>query len=65
MAGIAMMLGIEGKNPSRTWQRYETGASEPPLSIVAKLELISDGAVSTSSWMHVRQAFQSRQKAPQ
>ncbi|MCZ7494115.1 hypothetical protein O8B39_06370 [Agrobacterium rhizogenes] len=61
MVGIAMMLGIGGKNPSRTWQRYETGATEPPLSVVAKLEIISEGAVTTSAWMHVRQAYQARQ----
>jgi transcriptional regulator with XRE-family HTH domain len=60
MAGVALMLGIVGKNPSRTWQRYENGEREPPISIVAKLEMISDGAVSTASWMQVRQAFVSK-----
>ncbi|UDU18841.1 hypothetical protein [Sinorhizobium meliloti] len=65
MASIASMLGIAGKNPSRTWQRYETGEREPPITIIAKLEMISDGSVNSASWMQVRQAFQSRQKAPQ
>lgn len=58
------MLGITGKNPSRTWQRYETGEREPPVSVIAKLEMISDGAVTTTSWMHVRQAYQARQESP-
>lgn len=60
MAGIASMLGIVGKNPSRTWQRYENGEREPPVSIIAKMEMISEGAVTSSSWMHVRQSYQSR-----
>jgi predicted transcriptional regulator len=63
MASIASMLGIVGKNPSRTWQRYETGEREPPLEIIAKLEMISDGAVSTSSWMQIRQTYRTRQPA--
>lgn len=64
MAGVASMLGITGKNPSRTWQRYETGEREPPVSVMAKLEMISEGAVTTSSWMQVRQSYQSRQVFP-
>lgn len=58
-----MMLGIGGKNPSRTWQRYETGASQPPLSIVAKVEMISEGQVTTASWMQARQSYLSRKQA--
>lgn len=58
------MLGIGGKNPSRTWQRYETGEREPPISVIARLEIISEGAVTTSSWMLVRQAYQERQVQP-
>ena len=57
MAGMAAMLGIGGKNPARTWQRYETGAIEPPLSLVARLEMISEGKVTTSAWLSVRQGF--------
>lgn len=56
MAAIAMMLGIGGKNPARTCQRYETGAAEPPISLVAKLELITEGQVTSASWVSVRQA---------
>lgn len=56
-----MMLGIGGRNPARTWQRYETGASEPPLSLVVKLEMISEGQVNTSAWMHIRESYLSKQ----
>jgi transcriptional regulator with XRE-family HTH domain len=63
MAGIAAMLGIGGKNPARTWHRYETGISAPPISLVARVELISDGQVTTSSWMNVRQSFLSRKSS--
>ncbi|WP_046601634.1 hypothetical protein [Neorhizobium galegae] len=62
MATIASMLGIAGKNPSRTWQRYETGEREPPIHIVARLEMISDGSVTTTSWMQVRQSFLQRRQ---
>ncbi|KQQ70898.1 hypothetical protein ASF70_18800 [Rhizobium sp. Leaf321] len=62
MAGVAMMLGIEGRNPARTWQRYENGASEPPLTIIAKMEMISEGVVNTTSWMQVRQAHLARRQ---
>jgi len=57
-----MMLGIEGKNPSRSWQRYETGATQPPISVVAKMEIISEGQVTSASWVTVRQAFLSRRQ---
>ena len=57
MAGIAMMLGIEGKNPSRSWQRYETGATCPPITVVAKMEMISEGQVTSASWVAIRQAY--------
>ncbi|MNE65612.1 hypothetical protein D3C80_1611070 [compost metagenome] len=66
MAGVATMLGIGGKNPSRTWQRYETGEREPPISIIARLEMISERSVTTTSWMLVRQEYlaKTQQVAP-
>ncbi|WP_332304682.1 helix-turn-helix domain-containing protein [Rhizobium sp. GR12] len=62
MAGVASMLGIKGKNPSRTWQRYETGEREPPVAVMAKLETISEGQVTTTAWMYARKAYLARKQ---
>lgn len=51
---LAKLLGLSGKNPARTWQRWEVGDRQPPLSIIAKLEALSDGRVTTRSWIAVR-----------
>lgn len=60
MATLARLLGIEGSNPSRTWQRYENGEREPPLALVCKVEEMSKGTVTTASWVQVRECFISR-----
>lgn len=54
-AKIAEMLGISGKNPAMTWHRWESGKREPPLSVVAKIEALSDGKVTLHSWTRLRQ----------
>lgn len=54
-ADVARMLGIGGKNPAMTWHRWESGKREPPLSIVAKIEVLSDGKVNLLSWTKLRQ----------
>lgn len=51
---LARLLGLSGKNPARTWQRWESGDRQPPLSIIAKVEALSDGRVTTRSWLDVR-----------
>lgn len=51
---LAKLLGLSGKNPARTWQRWERGDRQPPLSIIAKVETLSDGKVTTRSWIDVR-----------
>lgn len=51
------MLGISGKNAARTWQRYETGERVPPIDLLLRMEMISDGQVTTASWAQVRQVY--------
>lgn len=58
---IALLFGISGNNPARTWQRWESGERSPPLSVITKMEALSDGKVTTKSWLDVRQAFLKRQ----
>lgn len=52
---IARLLGINGKNPATTWQRWESGKRQPPLTIVVKVETLSDGQVNARSWIDLRQ----------
>lgn len=51
---LARLLGISGKNPARTWQRWEIGDREPPLTVVEKIEALSDGRVNTAAWVKLQ-----------
>ncbi|MFC5421050.1 helix-turn-helix domain-containing protein [Bosea eneae] len=53
-AEVAKLLGLEGKNPSRTWQRYETGERQPRPNVIVAVERISKGKVTARSWEMVR-----------
>jgi transcriptional regulator with XRE-family HTH domain len=57
MAAMAAAAGVRGKNPSRTWQRWETGERAPPLRVIVEIERISDGVINAGAWNTVRQAF--------
>ena len=52
-AAIAKLLGLDGKNPARTWQRYETGQREPGLAVIIAIERMSRGKVTARSWVKV------------
>ncbi len=55
-AAIASRLGVKGRNPARTWQRWERGEAAPPVSIIVNVEKISRGEVTAADWLTVRQA---------
>ena len=57
MEGAARLVGVLGKNPARTWQRWEQGQLEPPLAIVQAVARVSEGAVSLESWRAVREQY--------
>lgn len=57
MAAVAEIIGLSGKNPARTWQRWENGEREPPLAIILKIEGLSGGQVTTASWVSARHAY--------
>ena len=65
MSAVAKQLNIVGRNPARTWQRYETGERNPPLGIVVKVEAMSEGLVTSASWLQVQQAFRRKQATAQ
>ncbi|TXM71468.1 helix-turn-helix transcriptional regulator [Methylobacterium sp. WL69] len=50
---IARRLGITGKNPARTWQRWETGKARPPINVVVAVEQMSAQQVDARSWLAV------------
>jgi hypothetical protein len=43
LARAARVAGVAGKNPARTWHRWETGEREPPVSVIAAVEELSNG----------------------
>ena len=53
---MAEQLGLEGKNPARTYQRWETGECPPPFGVVAKIEKMSGGRVRASDWPQAQTA---------
>jgi transcriptional regulator with XRE-family HTH domain len=60
----AILAGITGKNPARTWNRWELGERQPPMRVVAKIEDESDGRVSARAWADLREAFMTRLTSP-
>lgn len=52
----ARLVGVAGRNPARTWQRWETGELEPPLNVVSTISEKSEGLVTLDSWRDVRSA---------
>lgn len=55
LAAVAREIGVEGKNPARTYQRWEAGESDPPLKIVSAIESLSTGKVTFQSWVSLRE----------
>lgn len=53
-ADVAKLLGLTGKNPARTWQRYETGERQPRSNVIGAVERISKRKVTARSWEMVR-----------
>ncbi|WP_420908396.1 helix-turn-helix domain-containing protein [Aureimonas altamirensis] len=49
-ADAARLAGVSGSNPSRTWQRWETGSRRPPFQVVALVQKLSGGSVCAASW---------------
>lgn len=64
LAAAARLVGVAGKNPASTWQRWENGANCPPLDVVEKIEVISDGVVTVRSWLSVRDRYLSQRPMP-
>lgn len=47
---VALAAGIGGKNPARTYARYESGEQDCPAGVVEAVRKLSDGVVSAEDW---------------
>ena len=63
LAAAAERAGIAGKNPLRTYARYESGAQPCPPHVVEAIRTASSGTVGAESWHRARLAFLARQAA--
>ncbi len=54
LCAAAGLVGVTGRNPARTWQRWERGDTNPPVKIVAKVEELSQGRVKAADWVFIK-----------
>lgn len=57
LAKVAAECGITGRNPARTYNRYETGEKQAPAEVVAAVDRVSGGKVRAASFQAVRMAW--------
>lgn len=51
---VAARTPIAGKNPSRTYDRYERGENPCPADVIEAVRQLSGGAVGAEGWQKVR-----------
>jgi transcriptional regulator with XRE-family HTH domain len=51
---LAVKAGIRGKNPARTYDRYERGEQDCPPAVMEAVRIQSGGAVGAEQWLKVR-----------
>lgn len=54
LATVARAAGIEGRNPAKTYSRYEQGESACPAEIVERLRTLSQGQLGAESFHAAR-----------
>lgn len=54
LAEAAATLGMPGKNPSRTYQRYESGEKRPDAPLVEAIIAMTGGAVTVEDMHRAR-----------
>jgi transcriptional regulator with XRE-family HTH domain len=58
LADAAQLFGIEGTNPARTLQRFETGERMPTALTIAAIEVATDHLVTAQDIYEVRLAWE-------
>jgi transcriptional regulator with XRE-family HTH domain len=64
LASVARAAGIEGRNPAKTYSRYEQGESACPAEIVERLRALSQGQLGAESFHAVRLTWLRSNAAP-
>lgn len=62
-ASVAKLLGIAGRNPASTWQKWEAGKLQPPLRVIQAVERLSRGKVCLDDWIALQPAPKHREAA--
>lgn len=57
LADVASKAGIIGRNPSRTYARYETGENQCPVPVIESVRRLSGGRVTAESWCAARAEY--------
>lgn len=57
LAAVAAEAGIAGINPSRTFNRYESGERPCPAEVIAAVQRLSGGKIKAQHWQDVRVAY--------
>ena len=63
-ASLAALAGVTGRNPSRTWKRWESGERKASAAVIDLIEGLSAGAVTARSWAKVRAEYLARTHNP-
>lgn len=63
VAEMARRAGISGKNPVRTYGRYETGEQPCPPEVIERVREITGGEVGAEGWQKARVEFLSARAA--
>ncbi len=64
MLAAGRLAGHVGRNPSRVWQRWETGEQEPRATVIEVIEKASNGQVTAASWAAARREYLARTGEP-
>lgn len=51
---VAKKAGLTGANPSRTYDRYESGECPCPAAVIEAVRKLSEGVVGAESWQRQR-----------
>lgn len=64
LMAVATLCGIVGRNPARTYGRYEDGSAPCPAIVIETVLALSEGAVGPEAWHQVRIGFLERRRTP-
>lgn len=57
LADMAKAAGIQGKNPLRTYSRYESGQHPCPSQVIENIRKFSNGEIGAEAWQKARMDY--------